>query len=249
MLKFASLFLSCSVWAAAQSSYAGVWVDASQHLWFKIDQQGNDFGITIRTPVGEQAFKAAVGQDSKTSVRGIPFTSRADWDGAALMFRVRGNVDGTEIVVTQRYTLSADKNALTVSETHKNGDQPEATVKNELTRRPVSAWSKEPPVYAATDLYKNIQAMKDHSATDLIAAMNRFTRALGVNCQHCHVENHFESDDKPAKQTARKMIEMVRAIDSQNFPSSNAVTCWTCHRGGLKPESNPPAAATSAPLK
>jgi len=54
-----------------------------------------------------------------------------------------------------------------------------------------------------------------------------FTRALGVRCTHCHVGEEgqplstykFAADDKPAKRTARLMIEMVRAINSTHLPA------------------------------
>ena len=70
--------------------------------------------------------------------------------------------------------------------------------------------------------------------------MNNLTVWLGVECLHCHVAGHFEKDDLPAKQAARKMFLMVRAINHENFPDSNPVTCWTCHRGAAKPQSLPP---------
>ena len=37
-------------------------------------------------------------------------------------------------------------------------------------------------------------------------AMKAFTHDLGVKCSFCHVEGAFDKDDKPEKQTARKMI-------------------------------------------
>jgi hypothetical protein len=70
--------------------------------------------------------------------------------------------------------------------------------------------------------------------------MMNLTRWLGVECAHCHVMDAFEKDDKPAKQTARNMFRMVRAINQDNFPGAGPVTCWTCHRGSAKPQSLPP---------
>src|SRR5262245_62823571 len=34
-----------------------------------------------------------------------------------------------------------------------------------------------------------------------------------------------------SKQTARRMIEMTRALDRSSFGDAQAVTCYTCHRG------------------
>ncbi len=86
---------------------------------------------------------------------------------------------------------------------------------------------------------------------DLINQMRFFTGALGVRCQYCHVGQegmpldsfNFRSDDKRTKLTARVMLEMVRAINTQNLsqipqrPVPNVeVTCMTCHRGVARPE-------------
>lgn len=88
-------------------------------------------------------------------------------------------------------------------------------------------------------MYKNIQFLKGQLAEEVPRFMGRITRALGVDCGYCHVPGKPELDDKLAKRTARKMMLMVRAIDSGNFPETNAVTCWMCHRGSTKPESAP----------
>jgi hypothetical protein len=42
-------------------------------------------------------------------------------------------------------------------------------------------------------------------------------------------------DDKPAKQTARRMIQMVFDINKANFAGEPVVTCNSCHRGSTKP--------------
>ena len=39
-------------------------------------------------------------------------------------------------------------------------------------------------------------------------ATSIFAGALGVNCDHCHVPGRWESDEKPAKNTARLMMEL-----------------------------------------
>ncbi len=65
-------------------------------------------------------------------------------------------------------------------------------------------------------------------------AMDFFSKSLGVDCTHCHVQNEFEKDDKPAKQNARKMYRMVRLVHKELNVSR--VTCYTCHRGHAQPE-------------
>src|SRR5215813_5444911 len=92
-------------------------------------------------------------------------------------------------------------------------------------------------------VYKNIQVMKGMPASRLMSAMSRIPQALGVDCAHCHVPDALDKDDKPAKQTARKMFELVRTINTTL--NTNRVTCYTCHRGQPQPVSMPPAPANT----
>jgi len=48
------------------------------------------------------------------------------------------------------------------------------------------------------------------------------------------LEQDRSKDDLQAKQTARKMITMVREIN-KNFEGRTVVTCYTCHRGNVEP--------------
>lgn len=68
---------------------------------------------------------------------------------------------------------------------------------------------------------------------------------MGVNCGYCHVRRDFASDDNAHKITARRMIEMVQAINQQFFPdykpgrdesTLGKVTCFTCHQGSATPK-------------
>ena len=106
----------------------------------------------------------------------------------------------------------------------------------------VPAMSQEAaqPPKPAEEAYKNIQVLKGVPAPQLMEAMHSFTHSLGVKCSFCHVEGAFDKDDKPQKQTARKMILMARGINKDNFDGERRVTCWTCHRGANEPESKPP---------
>jgi hypothetical protein len=63
-----------------------------------------------------------------------------------------------------------------------------------------------------------------------------------VTCAHCHTKE-WESDEKPPKATARKMIAMMRSINEQQFGGKLAVTCNTCHRGSTVPVPTPEVAA------
>ncbi len=91
----------------------------------------------------------------------------------------------------------------------------------------------------AEEQFKNIQALKGVPADQLIPAMQFVSASLGVECGFCHVEGAFEKDDKKPKQTARKMIEMMFAINKDNFDGKREVTCYSCHRGATEPVSTP----------
>jgi len=62
-------------------------------------------------------------------------------------------------------------------------------------------------------VFKNIQVLKGIPADQLIPAMQFITSSLGVECDFCHVQNAFDKDEKKPKQTARKMMEMMFAIN------------------------------------
>src|SRR5204862_7939410 len=60
-----------------------------------------------------------------------------------------------------------------------------------------------------------------------------------VECEFCHVAHANEKDDKKTKGTARKMIEMMMAINKDNFEGHREVTCYSCHRGSTDPVATP----------
>jgi photosynthetic reaction center cytochrome c subunit len=104
---------------------------------------------------------------------------------------------------------------------------------------------QEPAQKTAGEVYMNLQVLKDVPADQFMPAMQYITAALGVECEYCHVPRHFDSDDKPTKLTARKMMQMMFAIDKDNFNGRREVTCYTCHRGAAKAESMPILNATT----
>ena len=81
-------------------------------------------------------------------------------------------------------------------------------------------------------VYKNIQIFNGLPAAGLMRGMDFFSKSLGVDCTYCHVENEFEKDDKPAKQTARKMLRLTGTIYREIYEGKDSpVNCYTCHRG------------------
>jgi hypothetical protein len=98
---------------------------------------------------------------------------------------------------------------------------------------------------------KNLQVLpKDMTRAQLTPIMRRISGALGVDCTHCHVSMTDNApDDKPAKGVARKMLRMTMQINDEflkdiGTPAAageQKVTCFTCHRGSLKPLTDRPA--------
>ena len=98
---------------------------------------------------------------------------------------------------------------------------------------PLPASSKEE---RAEQKYKNIQLLRGIPSERLTKIMFSFKASLGVDCTYCHIKDQFEKDDKPAKQVARKMIQLVRDTNTK-LGSMTHVTCFTCHRGQTRPAS------------
>ena len=94
----------------------------------------------------------------------------------------------------------------------------------------------------AQSKFKNLQVLKDVPQEQLIPAMQFISASLGVECEFCHVRDAFDKDDKQPKQTARRMMQMMFALNSGQFQGQRAVTCFTCHRGAEEPLLAPPAA-------
>ena len=104
-----------------------------------------------------------------------------------------------------------------------------------------------PPTHAKTvaqqddkpveQVQKNIQVLKGMPSSQLLPVMHFMRTSLGVRCDYCHIAENgkYWMDDKPAKQTARRMLQMVSDINKANFAGQPVVTCNTCHRGSTKP--------------
>ncbi len=99
----------------------------------------------------------------------------------------------------------------------------------------------------AEQVYKNIQVLKGVPAGQVIPAMQFITASLGVECTFCHVEGHFEKDDKEPKQIARDMMQMTFGLNKNSFAGHRDVTCYSCHRGAPKPLITPLVGSESQP--
>ena len=103
------------------------------------------------------------------------------------------------------------------------------------------------PVKTAEQVFKNIKALQGTPADQLMPAMQFISASLGVECDFCHVQGKFESDEKPHKEMARKMIAMTLAINKDSFNGRREVTCYSCHRGANDPVGTPPVATGDEP--
>lgn len=99
---------------------------------------------------------------------------------------------------------------------------------------PLPAGSKE---LRMEQKYKNIQTLKGIPEGRMDDIMFAFRAALSVDCTHCHTGDQYEKDDKPAKKVTREMIQMTRELNAKQAPGMERITCFTCHRGQLKPPS------------
>jgi hypothetical protein len=93
------------------------------------------------------------------------------------------------------------------------------------------------------DVFKNVQALKGFGVDDFMLTMGIMSAAVGSDCVGCHPSaGTTDVDwalDTPRKRTARRMVEMVTAINRDNFQGRQVVTCWTCHRGRDRPGTTP----------
>jgi photosynthetic reaction center cytochrome c subunit len=101
---------------------------------------------------------------------------------------------------------------------------------------------QKPPM--AEEVFKNVQVLKGIPVDEFMGTMGFFSASLGLNCTDCHVDESGGSwakyaDDNDRKRTARRMIQMVTALNRSSFGGRQMVTCNTCHRGNSQPNVMP----------
>ncbi len=95
---------------------------------------------------------------------------------------------------------------------------------------------------------RNLQVLPaDIGVDELRDTMKSFFFGTGLRCSSCHVGEEgqplttydFASDEKELKLTARQMLRMVNAINTEHLapfgPERAEVSCATCHRGERLP--------------
>jgi hypothetical protein len=88
--------------------------------------------------------------------------------------------------------------------------------------------------------YENLSIFADIAAEELEARMVVFARSLGVGCEFCHNTADWASDENIRKPLTRIMVQMQRDLNSRFFDGRDAISCWTCHRGAITPQSSLP---------
>jgi hypothetical protein len=94
----------------------------------------------------------------------------------------------------------------------------------------------------AKQVFKNVKLLGDIPAGRLLRIMDiGYSQSLGVSCDHCHVEDRWDADEKRPKRAAREMILLTNSINEQlgkmeEIDTAEAtINCTTCHRGYIKP--------------
>jgi hypothetical protein len=100
---------------------------------------------------------------------------------------------------------------------------------------------------SSDSVFKNIKVLKVPAARFLKIMELGYSRSLGVSCGHCHNTNDFASEEKPAKDITRQMMQMSAKINNELLKNikgldnkNPVINCTTCHRGQLKPALNLP---------
>lgn len=105
----------------------------------------------------------------------------------------------------------------------------------------------------ASSVYQNIQVLKDLNVaqfTRVMVAITQWVAPPDQSCNYCHGAN-MASDERYTKVVSRRMLQMVRHINSdwKDHVGATGVTCYTCHRGNAVPQNvwftNPGESSTS----
>ena len=103
------------------------------------------------------------------------------------------------------------------------------------------ARAQQPRPQMAEEVFKNVQLLKGIPVDEFMDTMGMFASSLSLNCIDCHVAESVDTwdkfaDDTQLKRITRTMMQMVTAINKDQFKGVRAVTCYTCHHGDLRPK-------------
>jgi len=240
--------------AADRPSFSGYWrLDKERSktssdttmIWMKVEQNESALLVNLRVfnkkgTEENQVFAYAIGsEENHNTMHGAPMKSAVKWEGDALVFHSVAAFGTNALKMDDRWTLSGDGTVLRYGGTSQFAQEAQRESLFVFVRCEAKDWPPDTSSQPVEKQFQNIQVLTGRLASELPAIMAGFTRALGVKCVQCHVPGQFELDEKPDKQIARKMLAMTAKTNAENFAAGSAVTCWTCHRGALKPESPP----------
>jgi hypothetical protein len=106
--------------------------------------------------------------------------------------------------------------------------------------RPTGQTGQQKP-QLSEEAFKNIQVLRGIPVKEFMETMGFFAASLSLNCTDCHGDASASNwtnyaTDTPLKNTARRMVVMVNAINKANFGGTPSITCYTCHRGSQRPK-------------
>ncbi len=113
------------------------------------------------------------------------------------------------------------------------------------------AQTEQKPVMAE-QAFKNVRVLKGIPVDQFMATMGFFSASLGETCTDCHSAESGGSwlkyaDSNPRKEIARGMVGMMNAINKTYFGGRREITCYSCHRGGERPDVTPNLADVYGP--
>ena len=96
----------------------------------------------------------------------------------------------------------------------------------------------------AESVFKNITVLRGIPVDEFMGTMGVFSASLGISCEDCHTGGsnnwaRYAEDISPRKTRAREMATMMQGINKQYFGGRQVVTCFSCHRGTLRPKVTP----------
>ena len=241
---------------AEHANFSGYWeLDKSKSrleadsgtvaFWIKVEQAGQTLIVNVRAfqrnrPEENQTFVYTIGsEDNRNTMHGAPMKSDVRLKDNVLTYHSIAMFGKDALRMDNTWRLSEDGSVLTFREVSQFAQEPERDVMYVMSRRSARDWPEDTSSQPAEKQFRNIQILKGIPASQLTVTMAGFARALGVTCSHCHVSGQFELDTLPGKQAARKMLTMTNQMNAENSSAAAPVTCWTCHRGALTPESVP----------
>jgi len=241
-----AVILASSALAAGQSrpDFSGVWemniskstpAPPTTAVWITAEQTAAGLDVAMRSFAGDKEekylFKYVFGSESSNNLHGAHMISHLAWEGVTLLIASLAMYGSQALNMEDRWTLDGD--TLTIRIMTQFDREPARNQVRIMERRSLTQWPPENTTDAGK-VYKNLQVLKSLPASSITEVMTQFTKDLGVTCAFCHVGSDMDRDDKPTKQTARRMILMTNRINASEFGGRNLVTCGTCHRGSAK---------------